>query len=503
MTEQKNNIFEIGRVVTGNSFIGRKTLLDEYINMVYGGGKKPCLSIIGVPRSGKTSFAKKLLDFECNDTIKIYIDLGTLKEFKDLWVYFVQKCLSCCRKLQKDNTELENIAKEIYSTDNYILLKSSVESFLECLADINERVILVIDEFDAATKVFQGEDSYFEFCREVFSNGRFLLTVIVISRKMLSTIVKEAYQTSTFSGIFYTQYFKGFNAIDMEEYWNVFKKEEIILSEEQKNNIIYYAGNSPYLLSILGYNIINTINMGKPIDIDFIFQNDCKLINEYYRNIINHLDRDGSKDKLMAIVIGPKYRITRHDKEDLKNLGYLVDDGEEYMENTPFITFSHYFTEFLRIEQKANTPIWPELIGVEKLLKQIIRKELQQLFSSKNFKNQRDLIQSIITCNVEDTLNMLDSFIKDSSKKFSREVDYIDVISLKQACDIIKKYWAEFFSRYFNYDDISIWEEKFKACGKARNPIAHGHEDYLSIEECNQITSYCQEIHKIITSNFF
>ena len=59
---------------------------------------------------------------------------------------------------------------------------------------------------------------------------------------------------------------------------------------------------------------------------------------------------------------------------------------------------------------------------------------------------------------------------------------------------IIKDCWLDIFAKYFNNAKLSEYEYKFQKCIRARNPIAHGHEDYLTALDKNEVDNYCKAI---------
>ena len=55
--------------------------------------------------------------------------------------------------------------------------------------------------------------------------------------------------------------------------------------------------------------------------------------------------------------------------------------------------------------------------------------------------------------------------------------------------------------KYFNNDDYDIWKEVFGKMGNARNPVAHGHEEFLSEEDKKIIDVYCKKINDQLTDD--
>lgn len=88
---------------------------------------------------------------------------------------------------------------------------------------------------------------------------------------------------------------------------------------------------------------------------------------------------------------------------------------------------------------------------------------------------------------------MYDSFIDSTQKKFFKYCTYFDVMSLSDSLKIVANAWCV-FSKYFKESEYGEWREKFDKCGHARNPVAHGHEEYITDIEKQEIDIYCKDI---------
>lgn len=348
-----------------------------------------------------------------------------------------------------------------------------------------------MDEFDRASVVFENDTKKYDMLRELLSSPKYNLFAITISRRNLYTIEGTTYQSSTLHGVLDPIYFKGFTDEDVKEYYDVlYNTYDICLSDDQKKDIEYYAGTSPYLLSIFGNKLVERKKAGRPIDIFDVFQNDCKLINDYYRDIQRHLERDGDLKRLIPFVIGPNIGVTQNDRDELVNLGYLLLDEDRT------IAVSEYFTQLLSINM-LNFSIWDAIISVEKKIKQIIEREMDtlvdfyQVYGESVKDIEREIIQN--TPGVQKNISMYDTFIDSTQKKFFRTCTYFDVMSLGDSLKIVAHAWRV-FSKYFKESGYGEWREKFDKCGNARNPVAHGHEEYITDIEKQEIDIYCKEI---------
>lgn len=495
------NLFQIGKKVRGDYFIGRKNLIRYFRKIFLEEKSRSAKSIVGLTRIGKSSFIDNVFDDIPNDILFINENLNEWSTYLELWQDICFNIKKFLENKYKNNL-LDNYFDAI-EDDNipWIKLNRTIKSIFEYLSDINVKTILIMDEFDNARLIFNGETKHFELFRTIFSDSRYNVSAVTISRRSLYMIEETTYQGSTFHGVLDPIYFKGFDKEDMNIYFSKFAKLNIKLTEEQREKIIYYAGNAPFLLSILGYYIIETAkkdknNLNNEFSIDEIFLDKCNAINDYYRDCIKQLERDGDLKRIIPFIIGPNIGVTKSDKEELINLGYLRE------ENGELILISKYFTNFL-YTYSININIWDNIIELEKKIKSIINNEMISLI--KNYKivgNNILSIQSNLLLKVKGIdkidINRYEYFIKDNKKKFNIDSTYFDVMSLADSCKIITECWHNIFSKYFNNDKFSNWEYKFNKCIIARNPIAHGHEEYITDYDKKEVDIFCSEIFDTI-----
>lgn len=510
----KENIFVIGSQVTGDSFIGRKKLLTEFRNELIYGKQRKVYSLVGLTRSGKTSFVKEIFNVNLpNNTFYYYQDISQETTYFSIW-YNVLNALNNFLEFDYKGSDInttEGIGKLSKKIDDIINVDTEpqidagglvwtrfskgIQFIFERLKKYKIKTILVFDEFDSAQKIFKLGTSNFMLFRSIFSEADYDVSSICISRRRMVTIEEKTYQSSTLSNVMISKPFKGFDHDDMCEYYNVFQeKYGIELTQNLKNRIKYYAGNLPYLLSIIGSGIIQNHLAGKELNIDNIFNKECSTINEYYRSCIEQLERENFLKKIIPFVIGPRYGVTKLDAQELESIGYLSRCKEG------FISISEYFSTIL--SAKLNTiPIWYEIIHLEKRLKNLLIYKSSKIACILNI--NEDDVNRAERCILEackftiKELDVLNKFIQNSNST------YFKVMSLKQTVRIIEKFWDKIFYKFFNERAFDDLKPQLKKCYEARNPIAHGQEDeYLTDALKNEIDSYCKEITDILSRTF-
>ena len=489
-----NNIFQIGGEVKGKSFIGRTSLIEYFKKLYLYNSTRTGKAIVGLTRFGKSSFAHAVFNDIPENVIYIYEDLKLMSSYEDLWIDI---CSNIKDYLDSHNLCNDSLKKDLEIIINgcsiWIRLVRTIGHIFKELANLNIKTILVLDEFDHAASLFSEGTKHFELFREIFSKADYNVSPMTISRSDLNTIEGTTFLSSTFHGVLDSIYFTGFDDIDMEQYYEVFNEIGIHLSVENKKQIEWYAGRSPYLLSILGHYLIESYEQDGEIDIDSVFSNKCKAINDYYRDCICHLEKDDNLKKIIPFIIGPNIGVTKKDKDELINLGFLRETEKE------LIAISSYFKGFLSLE-KFSFSVWEEIKKKKKSSEMINLVHFYKVFGEDVMSIQRGILQKVPGI-IESDIARYEKFKSSSDQAWNSRSSFLDVMSFSDCVKIIKDCWGQIFSKYFNYDKYEVWGEKFNKCAKARNPIAHGHEEYLSSTDKSEIDIYCKQIVETISTS--
>lgn len=175
-------------------------------------------------------------------------------------------------------------------------------------------------------------------------------------------------------------------------------------------------------------------------------------------------------------------------------MGYLTSDNtrDEF-----YLALSGYFTDFLHTKYYCEDS-WQNIIEVEKLMKKIVTQSFIPLDESQ----WQKVIDNAYSQNKDSSqtfnYNLYKSFIENNLKNFNQQSTLVDVISLKATFEIIHAYWNEVFQKYFDNRNFDAFKNQFKMCARARDPLAHGHKEYLTKGEQEQVNVYCKEILDIV-----
>ena len=507
------NIFKDGPVVEGDSFLGYRTQRRELKHIFL--DDRGSRSIRGMHRMGKTSLMRAVeLDAAAEEykyILTAYVDLGEIHEDehgKYTYTAYDNLLWQIVRQLER-NLRKKNILEDSKTEDLRELITEFKETsprtmdYRGCLKDIFQELhtlgwhmLLTLDEFDAAENIFE-DRAQFELFRTLV-NSQYGIGIAFVSRRPLYKIEKSSPNNSAFATAVSTFAVHGFERQDRSDFYRILRKRyQVELPDDERARLEYYAGVSPYIYSMFGREIVESLRLEQDLPtMDAIYVKRADDIQNYYdRTVLNRLEADGELAKLAGFVVGPKLDVNRGDKDRLISLGYLRMNEQEQYE-----AFSGYFSDFLRV-CAIGRDTWKNLISVERQAKILLRQEMSpnnndvecwQILLSDAYRKfygyHFDLAKSGYLRSIEN-----------NKRYWGVESDLLDVMSLKDVFLLIKLKWNSNFAKFFGNEEYRRWQEAFRRCADARNPIAHGHDDYLDDDDKALVNTYALKIYKHMT----
>ena len=311
-------------------------------------------------------------------------------------------------------------------------------------------------------------------------------------------IEKKNETNSVFSAAFPKEAISGLTKDDAALFIEILKSQyDIELSEHQKKRIDYYAGRSPYIYSEFCHRLVERkLNGQNDFDIDEIYKKySASTVIEYADVLFSRLEHDNHVAKLAEILFGPRMNVTRQDVDMFYWMGYLSEQTENFGN---YEALSGYWTDFFRNKHFVDDS-WKNIISLEKLIKSIVSEslnldddaDLQEIMENVYQKFEEKSFQS----------SLYKNFIANNFNVYGVKSTMLDVMSLKDTFLIIEFFWDKVFKKYFGDDNLEKWHVKFELCGRARNPLAHGHEEYLTEPQRVQVNSFCVEISDTVNKN--
>jgi len=490
----ENPFVDYGGIVCGDRFIGRKNDLRAVENRVIIPPKNPGnLAIIGAPKIGKSSLIyRSIIDRKAElitkKFIPIWINVGIYSLASDFFLSLVTSCLNTMSELNFLDEDIlcsgQDILNDKYSqTEKY----QHIQSFFKKIKKAGYNVIFILDEFDYARKLFKGEISDFQRLRELYYQPDWRVTFITTSRRDLHDIEMQTPASSTFEAIFEKHYLSMFNDEDIEEYFKRLTSVKLSLIPEDKAKISFYCGGHPYLLELLGYEIVEIFREEQIVDVNKAADHIEQSLIDYYNRIVELLHEDKSFDKLLQILFGPVIDAKKIDADKLKNYGVIKLNSQGN-----YVGFSEHFHMFLNLLQR-EVDLWPIWSKTEKMIRYAIETTMLGKYGI-NWISE-----------IEKSRPTLGGIFDKCRKAQQKEVKSFgsraspNLIDYTYPWDLFAIIFAEWsiFNPIFGKDK-NYWQQREILLAKIRNPLAHNRESFLFDYERDIAEGYCKEIQSIL-----
>lgn len=326
-----NPFYNYGSVVYGENFVGRNEFLRIIRQRIINAKDPGCLSIVGIPRIGKSSLAYHSLIYPKEPLLEkrlltIWINLPSVKNLEDLFRKLVFKTLSVLKSAGNENNLLREVSETILNDDlHWWDFEEKVKIFFSEIKSLNWRTVAVIDEFDRARNLFKDEDDVFNSLRDLAYDPEHKICIVTISRNTLPEIIsKSNADVSTFEGIFQTQYI---NSFSFEEFNELIERTKIIgleIDHETVEFIWMQTGGHPYLASVLAFFISDMwLNEEQYTPVRVLKESSTEFSNYYY-DLVSRLQKEKSLEKLFKFLSEPIKEAIKVDAGKLARFGIVT-----------------------------------------------------------------------------------------------------------------------------------------------------------------------------------
>ena len=491
--ELTNPFADYGSIVTGKRFIGRKQNLQSLDSRLFRTSEPSNLAIIGDYRIGKSSIVYKAIMERKQELLKrkilpIWLNLATFDNGSLFFRTLVTVTYDEIEELKWLNDTISlayNRAcqDEMSWTDGY----SRIQRFFEKVRQADIHVLFVLDEFDHARNLFRGDISGFQGLRELAYRPEWKVTFVTISRRSLRDIELQTKAISTFDLIFHKHYLSMFDDNDMSEYFTRLSETGVEVTTHQKEKVIFYCGGHPYLLDMLGYQIVELFLAEGKSDIDQA----ARLIEygflDHYDHMVDILEETGILKKMLQVLFGPVLDVTQTDLDELLRYGLIKPNNGEQ-----FTAFSEHFTNYLKLIAR-RVDLWSVWRETEVALRRLITTKMSEKYGQewiiqleRIYPSLREIFERCRTAHQRE----LELFEMRASHNL------IDFTYPKDLFAIIFAEWNEFkpiFKKDKNY-----WDQRAQLLAKVRNPLAHNRDHFIYEHEKQIAEGYCKEILHVI-----
>ena len=494
----KNPFSDYGKIVRGERFIGRGKIIGVIENRIIHPTNPGNLAIIGVHRIGKSSLAYKTI-IEQKDKLvdkgilPIWIGLSSYDQSPDFFYSLVDECIN-------EMEDLDWLTERIQrSADRALEANASwdrIKRFFKEVQNAGYGTLFIFDEFDQARHLFKGETA-FQRLRELADYPDYRLSLVLTSRRNIRDIELSAGSSSPFHNIFQVQRLGMFNDEDLEIYFSRFSGIGISISDEDRKRVLFYCGAHPYLLEMLGWEIVERFrqNQEQEIDVDKAVDAIIQSAFEHYDDMIRLLHEDGMLNKLLQILFGPVIDVKPTDVTELQNYGLIKPT-----ENGTYAAYSEHFHDYLRLHERSTefaADLWPIWRDTEKALREVVTTTMFAVHGDQwipRLEEGRPNLKFIFDACRKIQQKEERSFGDRASRNlvdFTYPADLFTIICSKGL-------WKPYFEPIFGHNQ-NHWEHRKQFLSRCRNPLAHNRSDVLQTHELTIIEGYCREILSILS----
>lgn len=495
-TSFDNPFADYGNIVRGKRFIGRNDSLRVVENRVVRPPESGNLAIVGDYRVGKSSLVYKGI-MERKDKmiarkqIPIWINLATF----DKAAFFFRSLVTSAYDEMDDlgwlTEPIRNAAKrvleeEISWSEGY----GRIQRFFEKVHQSDYRILFVLDEFDHARHLFMGDVSGFQGLRELSYRPEWRVTFITTSRRSLHDIELQTKAISTFDLIFHKHYLGMFDDDDMKGYWGKLEDVGIEINPNIQERVKFYCGGHPFLLEMLGYEIVEYFRETSRVDVDVAAQRAEHSFLDQYDHMINILSEDNSLKKILQILFGPIVDVKQTDVDEFMRYGLIQPGGQG-----SYTAFSAHFQTYLKLIERQSD-LWPVWRETELTLRNCIMTAMMGQYGEQ-WIAQLEKAHSNLKLIFDRCREAQQKEGKSFGSRASRNL--IDFTYPQDLFAIIFSEWNMFKTKFGK--DKNYWDQRSQLLGKIRNPLAHNRDTALYDYERQLAEGYCKEILTILSGS--
>ncbi|RME60726.1 ATP-binding protein [Candidatus Parcubacteria bacterium] len=491
----ENPFADYGTIVHGERFIGRKNDLQVIESRVIRPQEPGNLAIIGDSRIGKSSLAYKAVidrkdELIAKRLLPIWFNLSGYDRAPVFFRSLVTRCIDELEELGWLSLDVQQSAvralqDEMSWSEGY----SRIQRFFEKVRKEGIRVLFILDEFDHARHLFREDISAFQGLRELSYRPEWRVSYIITSRRTIRDIELQTQTISTLDGIFHKHYLGMFDTDGIEEYFGRLASVGISDDLSLREKIAFYCGGHPYLLELLGYEVVELFREEHVVDIDKAARRSMPAFLSQYDRMRKLLREEGRFDKILQILVGPVVNVKWTDVENLLKYGFIQQDNQG-----TYTAFSEHFQTYLEIiERQFDWDLWPMWRRTEKALRQLITRVMREKYGD----NWIDALEK-----AKPKLRTIFDRCREVQAKEKRvygnraSSSLIDFTYPQELFNIIFAEW-NIFKEIFGQDK-AYWAQRSELLAKIRNPYAHNRDEVVYDYERQIAEGYCQEILAVV-----
>jgi hypothetical protein len=495
MNDFENPFADYGNIVRGERFIGRKSDLRTIESRIVRPREPGNLAIIGEPRIGKSSLIYKAVVERRGELLEkrllpIWLNLATYDQSAILFRSLVTRCYDDLEELGWLTEPIKYAAEralqdELSWSEGY----GRIQRFFEKVRQTDVRVLFVLDEFDHARHLFKGDISGFQGLRELSYRPEWRTTFITTSRRSIRDIELQTHAISTLDGIFHKHYLAMFTPQDMQTYFQRLSSVGVPVTAQLQERVDFYCGGHPFLLEMLGYEIVEMFREQLRISVDQAAKRIEQSFLDQYDHMANILNEDDSLNKMLQILFGPVVSVKQSDAEELQRYGLI-----KRAEQDSYMAFSEHFHRYLKLVER-QIDLWPIWRDAETSLRRAITTKMLDKYGE-HWVDQLEKSHTSLKGIFDKCREAQQKEEQSFGGRASRNL--IDFTYPHDLFAIIFVEWS-IFQPIFRKDK-NYWNQRAQLLAKVRNPLAHNRDAVLDDYERQIAEGYCKEIATALQS---
>ncbi|MGB9774602.1 MAG: Swt1 family HEPN domain-containing protein [Bacteroidota bacterium] len=484
-----NPFSDYGTIVYGERFINRRNDIHVVENRVIRPTEPGNLAIIGDYRVGKSSLVYHAIITRRNELltkkrIPIWINLATFNQATMFFRALVTRSYDEIDSLGWMTDAIEIAAERALQDDvTWSEGYGRIQRYFEKVRQAGMRILFILDEFDNARYLFKGDVSGFQGLRELSYRPEWRVTFVTTSRRSLQSIELQTGAISTLEGIFQSHYLGMFDNEALDEYFLRLSSVGISITPQLKEEILFYCGGHPYLLEMLGYEIVELFRETNTVNVSRTVKRVEQSFIHHYEHALDVFREDESLRKILQILFGPVIDARPTDAEELERYGMIRPVEQGY-----YVAFSEHFHTYLKMIGR-QIDLWPLWRETEVALRRLVTDKMIEKYGEQwiaELSKARPKLKPIFERCREAQEGEEKSFGSRASQNL------IDFTYPRDLFDIIFSEWATF--RDILGKDKTYWDQRAQLLSKIRNPLAHNRDHSLYDYERRIAEGYCREI---------
>ncbi|WP_250280581.1 MULTISPECIES: AAA family ATPase [unclassified Frankia] len=490
------NPYSYGGIVFGERFVGRHDERARLLQRVVHSAEGDSAALVGPPRTGKSSLAWETLmtstaRHDAPQVIPVWITLADRTGLTDLIRTILELVYDDLSKVgglrdSRLRDPLDAAMRQALDPgrewDEFYM---DAKKTLRLVRRHGWRVIVVLDEFDSARKIFDDPKYAFDVLRALTNEQDVRVIWVTTSRRELQQIVDQAGNVgSNLPHLFEEIPVRCFEDDELAELVGRAVDSGVKINVvDVLTALRELTGGHPWLSSQALSEACFMIARTGQVDWALITQKMFHPFTNYYDDLCKLLSEDGRLDLLLEILFGPQLKAKVRDLLQLANTGILVPFDSGYR------AFSAHFSDYLRLQARTTdtSELWSDATDS-------LRDHVDTTFRTL-FDDPWDAAVEREKPSSAPVLAHLRQAREQEARSFGplASADLLDFATPSELWFFIELYW-ELFQPVLGPADPNAWRPKFAVLNKVRQPLATSPTGAVSARMRQNARDYCTEI---------